>query len=165
MRDGSGWKTQAPCWELLNERASYVYADQDDQEWEVALPGYGRVFPHDYGAADAKFFTTLLTVSPAGDELTADFAKTLIENEDIGRDDITDFLAISFSSTKTSCRSVTITLPANAVNSSARTSNPPDSSAEPVRGSSPPRRLSTIANTDNFGAAGTPRASLVLLPS
>jgi arylsulfatase A-like enzyme len=56
-------------------------------------------FPHPYGESDGKLFTTLLTVSPAGDELTLDFAKRLIENESIGADIITDYLSISFSST------------------------------------------------------------------
>ena len=59
----------------------------------------GASFPIPSGAADGKLFTTLLTVSPAGDELTLDFAKALIENEDIGADDVPDYLAISFSST------------------------------------------------------------------
>lgn len=86
-------------WELLHRRDSYLYGDKDDQAWEVDFPGYGRVFPHPFGAGDGKYFTTLLTVSPAGDELTLDFAKALIENESIGEDDVTDYLAVSFSST------------------------------------------------------------------
>ncbi|MGB5467112.1 MAG: alkaline phosphatase family protein, partial [Sedimenticolaceae bacterium] len=40
-----------------------------------------------------------LTLSPAGDELTLDFAKALLENERLGQDEIPDYLAISFSST------------------------------------------------------------------
>ncbi len=52
-----------------------------------------------YGAGDDKYFTTRLTLSPAGDELTLDFAKTLLENEQLGQDEIPDYLAISFSST------------------------------------------------------------------
>ncbi len=31
--------------------------------------------------------------------MTLDFAKVLIENEDIGQDDVTDYLSLSFSST------------------------------------------------------------------
>jgi arylsulfatase A-like enzyme len=41
----------------------------------------------------------MLTVSPAGDEITADFAKTLIAQEKLGQQNATDFLAVSFSST------------------------------------------------------------------
>ncbi len=43
--------------------------------------------------------TTLLTVSPVGDELTLDFAKTLIEEEQLGADADPNYLSISFSST------------------------------------------------------------------
>ncbi|ARN75753.1 alkaline phosphatase family protein [Oceanicoccus sagamiensis] len=87
------------AWELLQESSNYLMGDKDDQEWEVAFPGFGRVFPHQYGKGDSKYFTTFLTLSPAGDELTADFAKTLILSENIGEDDITDYLSVSFSST------------------------------------------------------------------
>jgi arylsulfatase A-like enzyme len=38
-------------------------------------------------------------LSPAGDELTLDFAKTLLASEELGQDDIPDYLAVSFSST------------------------------------------------------------------
>jgi predicted AlkP superfamily pyrophosphatase or phosphodiesterase len=76
-----------------------MFGDRDDQPWETDFPGYGRTFPHAYGPGDGKYFTTLLTVSPAGDELTASFAKALIGNESIGKDDVTDYLAVSFSST------------------------------------------------------------------
>ena len=86
-------------WDLLLESSSYRFGDKDDQDWETDFPGYGRVFPHAYGAGDGKYFTTLLTLSPAGDELTLDFAKELITNEDIGADDVTDYLSVSFSST------------------------------------------------------------------
>jgi hypothetical protein len=86
-------------WELLNDKSTYTYGNDDDMPWETDFPGYGVVFPHNYGKADGKLFTTLLTVSPAGDELTLEFAKELVINEDIGQDDITDYLSISFSST------------------------------------------------------------------
>jgi len=86
-------------WELLAGPDAYLFGDADDQEWEVDFPDYGRTFPHPYGPADGKYFTTLLTLSPAGDEITLDFAKTLMEAENIGADDVTDYLSISFSST------------------------------------------------------------------
>jgi predicted AlkP superfamily pyrophosphatase or phosphodiesterase len=86
-------------WELSEEASAYIFGDADDMEWETDFPGYGRVFPHAYGPADGKYFTTLLTLSPAGDELTLNFAKTLMVEEEIGQDDITDYLSVSFSST------------------------------------------------------------------
>jgi len=86
-------------WELLQERAKYLYRDTDDRLYETALPGYGRVFPHPFGKRDNKLYYTLLTLSPVGDDLTLDFAKNLIVNEQLGQDDVSDYLAISFSST------------------------------------------------------------------
>jgi predicted AlkP superfamily pyrophosphatase or phosphodiesterase len=41
----------------------------------------------------------LLTLSPVGDELTLDFAKTLIVSEGLGADAVPDYLSVSFSST------------------------------------------------------------------
>ena len=90
---------EGKSWELLQDRSKYVYRDTDDRPYETALPGYGRVFPHPFGKKDDKLFYTLLTLSPVGDELTLDFAKSLIENEQLGQDDVPDYLAISFSST------------------------------------------------------------------
>ena len=86
-------------WELLHESSTYMFGDRDDQEWEFNMEPFGRVFPHPYGPADGKGFATFLTLSPAGDDLTLDFAKVLIENESIGADAVTDYLSVSFSST------------------------------------------------------------------
>ena len=63
-------------WELLLDPSKYVFGTRDDRSYETALPGFGRTFPHPYGARDDKLFTTLLTVSPAGDELVLDFANS-----------------------------------------------------------------------------------------
>jgi len=90
---------EGKSWELLQDRSKYVYRDTDDRPYETALPGYGRVFPHPFGKKDNGLFYTLLTLSPVGDDLTLDFAKNLIENEHLGQDDVSDYLAISFSST------------------------------------------------------------------
>ncbi|MEP5092217.1 MAG: alkaline phosphatase family protein [Paracoccaceae bacterium] len=86
-------------WTLLDPPETYSFSDRDDQPWETEMPGFGRVFPHNWGPADSKYFTTFLTLSPAGDEITLDFAKTLLTAEDIGQDDVTDYLYISLSST------------------------------------------------------------------
>jgi len=85
-------------WELMADPATYLFPE-DDRPFEIALPGYGRTFPHPFGDADGPYFTTFLTLSPAGDELTLDFAKALIENEQLGADAVPDYLSVSFSST------------------------------------------------------------------
>jgi predicted AlkP superfamily pyrophosphatase or phosphodiesterase len=86
-------------WRLLHDQSTYLFGAADDRPYETALPGYGRTFPHPFGEPGDKYFTTLLTVSPAGDELTLDFSRALIENEGLGRDATPDYLAISFSAT------------------------------------------------------------------
>jgi predicted AlkP superfamily pyrophosphatase or phosphodiesterase len=86
-------------WNLLHDQSTYLFGKADDRPYETALPGYGRTFPHPFGSREGKYFTTLLTISPAGDELTLDFAKALIQNESLGRDDKPDYLSVSFSST------------------------------------------------------------------
>jgi len=87
------------AWELMHPLDTYLFADRDDQEWEFDLAGYGRTFPHQFNTPDNKYYSTYLTVSPAGDELTLEFAKAAIDAEQIGDDDITDFLGVSFSAT------------------------------------------------------------------
>jgi hypothetical protein len=86
-------------WELLHEKSSYLFGDADDKAWETDLAGFGRVFPHPYGPDTGKYFTTRLTLSPAGDDLTLAFAKALVDAEQVGLDEVTDYLSISFSST------------------------------------------------------------------
>ncbi|KAE9625971.1 alkaline phosphatase family protein [Parasedimentitalea maritima] len=86
-------------WTLSQPAETYRFADLDDQPWETELPGWGTVFPHEYGPADNPYFTTFLTLSPAGDALTVDFAKTLMDVEQVGADEVTDYLSISLSST------------------------------------------------------------------
>jgi predicted AlkP superfamily pyrophosphatase or phosphodiesterase len=86
-------------WDLMHDKSTYTYGNFDDMPYETNLPGYGVVFPHPFGKADGKLFTTLLTISPAGDELCLKFAQELVVKEALGQDGVTDYLSISFSST------------------------------------------------------------------
>jgi len=86
-------------WSLMYDKSKYIYGNEDDNDWEMDIAGFGRTFPHEYGKADNKYFNNFLIFSPAGDDLTLDFAKALIIAEDIGKDDVIDYLSISFSST------------------------------------------------------------------
>jgi len=92
-------KYHQKTWQLSQPKDNYVFAKQDDQPWETKFPGFGRTFPHQYGDMANPYFNTFLTLSPAGDELTLDFAKAVVNNEQLGQDDITDYLSVSFSST------------------------------------------------------------------
>jgi hypothetical protein len=100
------WNARKPAlayadksWNLLHPQGIYRFGNADDRDYETDFPGFGRTFPHAYGKADDKYFTTRLTLGPAGDELTLDFAKSLLVSEQLGQDEIPDYLAISFSST------------------------------------------------------------------
>jgi predicted AlkP superfamily pyrophosphatase or phosphodiesterase len=86
-------------WDLLHDPSSYVAGDLDDRPYEAAFAELGRTFPHALGDGNSKYFYLILTLTPIGDELTLEFAKTLIDNEKVGLGDATDYLAISFSST------------------------------------------------------------------
>ncbi len=88
-------------WALLYDQDNYVKANLDDRPYEnPADLGFGKTFPHPYGAAgDNKYFYTVLMASPAVDELTADFAKQLIANEQLGQDAIPDYLSVGLSAT------------------------------------------------------------------
>lgn len=84
-------------WKLMNDPASYLLRDFDDRPYETDLKGYGRIFPHPFGASDDALFHSKLLVSPVGDELALSFSKALIINEELGQDGVPDYLAISFS--------------------------------------------------------------------
>ena len=86
-------------WNLLKNQKSYLFGASDDREWEADVGGFGRVFPHPYGESESPYFTTRLTLSPAGDELVLDFAKAALTSENLGKGDYTDYLSVSFSST------------------------------------------------------------------
>ena len=86
-------------WNLLHEPGSYLFGESDDRDWETDVAGFGRVFPHSYGDGSSRYFTTWLTLSPAGDKLVLDFAKQALVEEQLGADKVTDYLSVSFSST------------------------------------------------------------------
>jgi len=86
-------------WHLLRDQDSYLFGNSDDRPWETDVAGFGRVFPHSFGDGGSPYFTTWLTLSPAGDQLVLDFAKKALVEEELGADEITDYLSVSFSST------------------------------------------------------------------
>ena len=100
------WNARKPAlayagksWTLLHPPSRYLFGDADDRPYETDFPGFGRTFPHAYGEAGDKYLTTRLTLGPAGDALTLDFAKTLLDKERLGHSGVPDYLAVSFSST------------------------------------------------------------------
>jgi len=84
-------------WELLNDKESYLLAGQDDRPYETDLRGFGRTFPHYFGEAGNKLLYTQVVASPTGDALLADFAKSLMVSEKLGKGPAIDYLSVSFS--------------------------------------------------------------------
>ncbi|HYC57923.1 MAG TPA: alkaline phosphatase family protein [Candidatus Binatia bacterium] len=86
-------------WELLHDLSTYRHGERDDAPWEIAPQGFGRAFPHMRSRqAQQDSFYSVLVATPAGDELLADFARTLLDEEDLGEDEVPDYLSVSFSS-------------------------------------------------------------------
>lgn len=83
-------------WDLLYAPASYVQSTADEKNFE-AKP-FGPKFPYDMKKFIGKDYAKIAT-TPMGNTLTAEFAKAAIVSEQLGADNITDILALSFSST------------------------------------------------------------------
>ncbi len=82
-------------WELMLPSNKYKNATSDSVNWE-ALGSTTSMFPHhlNYNGNSEAIKST-----PFGNSLTMDFAKAAVTNENLGKDAITDFLCMSFSST------------------------------------------------------------------
>ena len=84
-------------WELSAPIDTYLLSENDDRPYEVDLRGFGRTFPHPYGAPEDGLYYTQVLLSPLGDELTASFAMAAVTGENLGEDRFPDFLSVSFS--------------------------------------------------------------------
>ncbi len=87
-------------WGLLKPASTYSKSLSDDNPYEGKLyDSSAPVFPYNLKAMYDKNDASIIRATPFGNDLLADFAKKAIENEGLGKDENTDFLAISFSST------------------------------------------------------------------
>ena len=88
-------------WKPLYSLDSYTESIADNNDFERCFKGEkSPTFPHDFPKLmEENGNYDLLKVSPFGNSLLERFAEAAIKGEGLGKDDITDFLAISFSST------------------------------------------------------------------
>lgn len=87
-------------WSLLKPAADYNESLPDDNPYEGKLFDSEKpVFPYDLKAMYDKHGAEVMRSTPFGNNLLADFVKKAIEKEELGKDNITDFLTVSFSST------------------------------------------------------------------
>ena len=83
-------------WNTLYPINTYVQSTLDENNYEVKT--LGKNFPYTLSSFAGKNYN-LITGTPYGNTLTTQFSKAAIEKEQLGSDSITDFLAISYSST------------------------------------------------------------------
>ncbi|AKJ02823.1 putative AlkP superfamily pyrophosphatase or phosphodiesterase [Archangium gephyra] len=87
-------------WEPLLPRSAYV--GEDDRPYEGEQYGLGRVFPHPLTGglpSPGPQSYTAFAISPLSMELVVKAARAAIEGEGLGKDEVPDVLAVSFSAT------------------------------------------------------------------
>lgn len=86
-------------WRTLYPIETYTQSTADDKPYEGKARGeQSPVFPHPLKLYAGKNFE-MIKSTPYGNTMTLDLAKLAILSEDLGKDNITDFLAVSCSST------------------------------------------------------------------
>ncbi|TMM29449.1 alkaline phosphatase family protein [Polaribacter aestuariivivens] len=88
-------------WQTLYDINTYTNSIADDNIFENNLNGQEKpIFPKDLKELRKKNGNyDLIKTIPAGNTFTVDFAKKVIIEENLGKTDYTDFLAVSFSAT------------------------------------------------------------------
>ena len=86
-------------WKLLLPKEKYVYNNKDENEYERTEGNLGKTFPHSFADIDENEFGNLIAFTPYGDKITSEFAKVVIEKNEMGKDEIVDYFSVSFSST------------------------------------------------------------------
>ncbi|MDN3493937.1 alkaline phosphatase PafA [Winogradskyella bathintestinalis] len=88
-------------WNTVYDIATYTESGIDENTFEGGFRGKDKAtFPYDLKALskDNRGFD-ILKATPYGNSLTTDFALAAIKAENLGKDNITDVLAVSFSAT------------------------------------------------------------------
>lgn len=87
-------------WEMVRPGADY--RGEDDHPYEGGYYGLGRVFPHPLTGgltAPGPESYTAFAISPLSMDLVVQAARAAIDGEGLGRDEVPDLLAVSFSAT------------------------------------------------------------------
>ncbi len=87
-------------WNLLKPLSSYNESLSDDNPYEGRLDkANAPVFPYDLSKIYKEKGADILRTTPFGNDILVELAIKAIEKEELGKDDNTDFLTVSFSST------------------------------------------------------------------
>jgi predicted AlkP superfamily pyrophosphatase or phosphodiesterase len=85
-------------WATLLPTEKYTESGPDETPYERQYaPSIKSSFPYKFSLLKGKLSPEFLGNTPFADDLLTELAKAVIVNEAMGRDDITDFLCISFS--------------------------------------------------------------------
>lgn len=88
-------------WDLAKDEDVYTESGEDNSPYERGFRGKeSPTFPYNLAELNAtNGGYSMLPSTPWGNTILTDLALEAMDNEDLGEDDITDFLAISYSST------------------------------------------------------------------
>ncbi len=93
-------KYMSKDWTTLLPMSSYNLSTADDKPYENVIRGESTVtFPHKLSSIAGNIKYESFRTTPFANSFTFDFAKAAIENEGLGKNTVTDFLAVSISST------------------------------------------------------------------
>ena len=88
-------------WKPISDIETYIESGTDENTFEGGFKGKDKaIFP--YNLKDLSKYNNgfdIIANTPYGNDLTLDFAMEAIKGENLGKDDFTDFLTLSFSST------------------------------------------------------------------
>lgn len=85
-------------WALSQPQIQYKN-NSANRAFQIPPKGFNKGFPHQLPEQADSLYYSMLTYTPYGDQLTADFAKMLISEHQLGKGEYTDYLAVSFSVT------------------------------------------------------------------
>lgn len=98
-QDGLAKEFAETTWETLLPIDQYTESNEDDTPYEGTFENEDSpVFPHDLASNRGEGYG-IVSSTPFGNTLVAELAKAAVEGEDLGSNDATDFLGVSFSST------------------------------------------------------------------
>lgn len=85
-------------WTLLKDSSSYEYYTQDNSPYEALYPGkITPTFPYDFSSLPIATQLETFTATPFANTYLTDFGMAQVMEEQLGRDNTTDFLTISYS--------------------------------------------------------------------
>jgi hypothetical protein len=86
-------------WNTIMPIEKYTLSSADNKNYEGSIPGEKtNTFPHQLNQIKEKKYNAF-KYTPFANSFSFDFAKNAIESEKLGKTDVTDFLALSISST------------------------------------------------------------------